>query len=637
MSDAQAGFRTYIGLRYVPIIKGLWNRNEEYEALTIVLYEGNSYTSKISVPAGVDINNEQYWVCTGNYNIQVANLQQQIQNAVNLIADYETDFANFEEEMQNLYNNFVVDADGQIEEKVIEIENRLNGQYVSFTASVTNAVNEMRNDVRNFKATTSQMIDAFEEDITADINARFNRIIGDLNTRMTNFITVYNDTFENLQNQVNNLVLQAGNPESTSAEISQARGSYATLNARLNAIISNSMYERRLSAPSGSQTIVATVDFNTFTYIGSFYPAIDILYLRNTPFGEIANSGFNLIVTADNTNNRIFQTLYLGGYSHGFKRIRTNGVWSDWVMNIDAENGMIYKMAEHEGENPEYVYDFNTFIPNTCLSFGGYSAIEYKPSNSPDIPANEPYCVITFGSGGEKYQLCYCGTNNKTYFRHTFLGAYTSWDGYTTDSELYENINYLRNDTLSRLSLKKNGNIMNDLTAMSLESFNDSTFANNSINTVKLDSGILPNTTTDTTCYVLTINDGNETKQTFLDINGNTYFRIKTGGVWGNIVANTAFADSTTGGIVSIDYLNSMTFDENKTTIVRFVQGIIPSVASGYAYCYVNQHTYSDHIYQNFTCLNDGTIYTRYKYNGVWSTLTSPYYTKAEIDTMINP
>lgn len=41
---------------------------------------------------------------------------------------------------------------------------------------------------------------------------------------------------KNIQQQVNNLVLQAGNPDTSSAEIIQARGEYSVLNDRLNAI-----------------------------------------------------------------------------------------------------------------------------------------------------------------------------------------------------------------------------------------------------------------------------------------------------------------------------------------------------------------------------------------------------------------
>ena len=64
-------YNVYIGARYVPKIFGEWDNTIKYEPLSIVLYKGNSYTSKTYVPIGEDISNEIYWVCTGNYNAQV--------------------------------------------------------------------------------------------------------------------------------------------------------------------------------------------------------------------------------------------------------------------------------------------------------------------------------------------------------------------------------------------------------------------------------------------------------------------------------------------------------------------------------------------------------------------------------------
>lgn len=63
--------RQYVGARYVPKVMGVWNKALQYEALSIVTYLGNSFTSKIPVPANIDITNETYWVNTGNYNAQV--------------------------------------------------------------------------------------------------------------------------------------------------------------------------------------------------------------------------------------------------------------------------------------------------------------------------------------------------------------------------------------------------------------------------------------------------------------------------------------------------------------------------------------------------------------------------------------
>lgn len=63
--------RQYVGARYVPKIMGEWNKALRYEALSVVTYMGNSFTSKVPVPANVDITNENYWINTGNYNAQV--------------------------------------------------------------------------------------------------------------------------------------------------------------------------------------------------------------------------------------------------------------------------------------------------------------------------------------------------------------------------------------------------------------------------------------------------------------------------------------------------------------------------------------------------------------------------------------
>lgn len=69
--------REYIGARYVPIFGRkdetsiAWDDTKPYEPLTIVLYQGNSYTSRQYVPAGIPITNETYWALTGNYNAQV--------------------------------------------------------------------------------------------------------------------------------------------------------------------------------------------------------------------------------------------------------------------------------------------------------------------------------------------------------------------------------------------------------------------------------------------------------------------------------------------------------------------------------------------------------------------------------------
>lgn len=82
--------RQYVGARYVPKIMGEWNKALQYEALSVVTYMGNSFTSKVPVPANVEINNTDYWVNTGNYNAQVEEYRKETERVatdLNAITD----------------------------------------------------------------------------------------------------------------------------------------------------------------------------------------------------------------------------------------------------------------------------------------------------------------------------------------------------------------------------------------------------------------------------------------------------------------------------------------------------------------------------------------------------------------------
>lgn len=79
--DAPApGARQYVGARYVPVFADPleWSSTQGYESLTVVLHEGNSYTSRQSVPVGIDIDNTAYWAETGNYNAQIEAYRREV-------------------------------------------------------------------------------------------------------------------------------------------------------------------------------------------------------------------------------------------------------------------------------------------------------------------------------------------------------------------------------------------------------------------------------------------------------------------------------------------------------------------------------------------------------------------------------
>lgn len=85
----------YIGARYLPIIgrknesSAEWDNSEPYEPLTVVLYQGNSYTSRQYVPTGIDISNTEYWIESANYNAQVAAYRHEVSTFDGRITDNE--------------------------------------------------------------------------------------------------------------------------------------------------------------------------------------------------------------------------------------------------------------------------------------------------------------------------------------------------------------------------------------------------------------------------------------------------------------------------------------------------------------------------------------------------------------------
>lgn len=70
----------YIGARYIPLFAEPieWDKTKQYEPLTIVSANGNSYTSRQFVPAGIEITNDAFWALTGNFNAQVEQYRKEV-------------------------------------------------------------------------------------------------------------------------------------------------------------------------------------------------------------------------------------------------------------------------------------------------------------------------------------------------------------------------------------------------------------------------------------------------------------------------------------------------------------------------------------------------------------------------------
>lgn len=82
--------REYVGARYVPLFADpiQWSNQNTYEPLTIVVNQGASYTSRQFVPVGIDIANTDYWALTGNYNAQIEQYRNEVNQLKNEIKEY---------------------------------------------------------------------------------------------------------------------------------------------------------------------------------------------------------------------------------------------------------------------------------------------------------------------------------------------------------------------------------------------------------------------------------------------------------------------------------------------------------------------------------------------------------------------
>ena len=86
----------YIGARYVPLFAEPieWDKTKQYEPLTIVTANGNSYTSRQFVPTGIEITNGAFWALTGNFNAQIEQYRKEVTAYDGRITAAQTDATN---------------------------------------------------------------------------------------------------------------------------------------------------------------------------------------------------------------------------------------------------------------------------------------------------------------------------------------------------------------------------------------------------------------------------------------------------------------------------------------------------------------------------------------------------------------
>lgn len=144
----KGGTSMYIGARYVPIFADPveWNDEREYEPLTIVIHNGDCYTSKCYVPKGAQLppypeGQTKYWVKTSDYNYQFADLKKTVLDLSRLVEQFQKDNKEFTD-LINGWNEKVQQWENEMTawgERLDTVESNITDLTASLNAEIDRA------------------------------------------------------------------------------------------------------------------------------------------------------------------------------------------------------------------------------------------------------------------------------------------------------------------------------------------------------------------------------------------------------------------------------------------------------------------------------------------------------------------
>lgn len=165
----------YIGARYVPKFYTNsvdpdsieWEADVAYEPITVVSYMGDSYTSKIPVPAtvGNPADNPHYWARTGQFNAAIAALQEEMQAVKLRVTDLETQCGN-----ETLETNAQTLSGG-----INELKEQIGNETLETTSQIlTGAINEVNAKLVNVDGIPNSLLSPIKYGAVVDANANGN-------------------------------------------------------------------------------------------------------------------------------------------------------------------------------------------------------------------------------------------------------------------------------------------------------------------------------------------------------------------------------------------------------------------------------------------------------------------------------
>lgn len=164
-SDTMPNNNLYIGERYICLFADPveWDSTRAYEHLTIVMHEGEGYTSRYAVPPGIDITNEKYWVKTFPRSPKILEIEALIESIKTELSQQADEIAYIKEQIKRLGD---IDA---LEERMSVAE-----QEIDDIQAVDNRQNERLTDLEEDMQRHEGEYDDIKQKVeqnTDDINA----------------------------------------------------------------------------------------------------------------------------------------------------------------------------------------------------------------------------------------------------------------------------------------------------------------------------------------------------------------------------------------------------------------------------------------------------------------------------------
>ena len=243
----KGGTSMYIGARYVPIFADPveWDDEREYEPLTIVVHDGNCYTSKCYVPKGAQLppypeGQTKYWVKTSDYNYQFADLKKTVTDLSRLVEQFQKDNERFTE-LINGWNEKVIQwekdmaAWGErldaVESNVADLTASLNAEIDRAKAAEQANAAAIAQETTDRKQAISDLDAAYKAADAAEAQAR-----ADADTALSNRITTNTTDIDAIKAEQ---VIQNTNISNNAKNIADNSAEIAKHAARLTDLESN--------------------------------------------------------------------------------------------------------------------------------------------------------------------------------------------------------------------------------------------------------------------------------------------------------------------------------------------------------------------------------------------------------------